>query len=92
MDPILIILDSELEIHLFCNRNLLENTRISEKGVVVHFNSGDNFTNKISTLKIFADMWLNPNGIANIPSLKEVINRHVVTYKSEEDRGGGGSQ
>ena len=32
-------------------------------------------------------MWLKPNGIANILYIKEVINRHGVTYKSDEDGG-----
>ena len=75
VNPDWILLNSQSTISLFCNDKLLSNTRKCEKGQEkrCYCNGGIQDSNMIGDLQGFVIVSLNPQSIANIHSLAEVV-------------------
>ena len=68
-------------INLFKNNYLIKYVRIDNKGITSHCNGVNNYANYVVTAKEFRHVWVNPNGISNILSLKEVRKKLNLTYE-----------
>ena len=53
--------------------------------MTIHCNSGVTNTDKMGTLKGFRRAWYNPNGIANIISLREIAKKYRIIMDSSID-------
>ena len=80
-----ILLDNQSTSNAFCNKNLLSDIHDCGKTMTLHSNGGSISTSLKGTLKGFGEVWYNPDYIANILCLKDVVKKFRATYDSEED-------
>ena len=67
-----VFLDSQSTVLVFKNRHYLSNIWKSTTKLVVHTNSGRQFSLHIGTVENFGDVWYNPKLLANILSMAAV--------------------
>jgi AAA ATPase containing von Willebrand factor type A (vWA) domain len=83
LDQGLILLDSESSVHVFNNKELLNNIRMHPEGrtLRVYTNGGHMDSEMVGS---FGDVevWYNPNSIANILSLALIVDHYRVTLDS----------
>ena len=86
VNPDWILLDSQYTISLFYNDKLLSNIREYEKGQekLCYCNGGIQDSNMIGDLQGFGIVYFNPQSIANILSLAEVVKSRRVTFDSKK--------
>ena len=80
-----LLLDSQANLDLVCNREMLRNIRRVDSFMTVHCNAGSRRTNLMGDLPGYPrPVWYSPHAIANILSLCNVKNipRWRVTYDS----------
>jgi hypothetical protein len=77
-----ILLENQLTVNVFYNKELLKNIRKSDAHMDIHCNAGVTSTNLIGDLPGYSRVWYHPNGIANILSLARVKEKHRVTFDS----------
>lgn len=77
-----ILLDSQSTIDLFCNRQLLDNIRSTQRTMRVRGTGGVESTNLIGDLPGYGPVWFKEDGLANILSLVRVSKIYQVTYDS----------
>ena len=85
-----VLLDSEANVDLFCNRTMLKNIRRVNKSMTVHWNAGSRVTNMMGDLPGYPrPVWYSPHAIANILSLSNVSNlpRWWVKFDSSDGSG-----
>jgi hypothetical protein len=76
-----LLLDNQSTVHQIANPSLLKNNRMSSKLINIHCNAGVSKTElkgKLGQLTVRH----NPNGMANVLSLKAVAEKHRITYDS----------
>ena len=82
-----ILLDSQSNVDVVCDEDLLENVQAVEHGINIHCNAGTRYTNQQGYLPGYGVVWFCVEGIANILSLRNVKRRWRVTYDSLDGRG-----
>ena len=83
-----ILHDSQANINMFCNPDLLTRIRKEPREMTVHYQSGSTSTDLIDDYELLGlTVWFNPDGIANILSLSKLIrlNKVKVEYDSRND-------
>ena len=86
VDPDFLLLDSQSTVNLFSNPNLVNNVRQATTPINVHCNKGTMPTTAVTDFGT-NEVYLNPDGIANVLSLFALGQKHHITYDSK-DRGG----
>jgi hypothetical protein len=81
-----LLLDNQSTVNQIANPNMLKNIRKSSKPIKIHCNAGMSKTELEGELGGMT-MYHNPNGIANVLSLKLVVEKHRVTYDSWDRNG-----
>jgi hypothetical protein len=80
-----ILLDSQSTIDVFQCGGLLENIQKSSTSMDIHSNSGMTTTNLMGDYPGYGRVWYDPNGIANILSMSQMVARgYKVTYSSSD--------
>jgi len=77
-----ILLDNQLTVDVFQNKDLLTNIRDSGRVLRIHCNAGVATTTIVGDLPGYGEVWLYEKGIANILSLLRVKERYRITYDS----------
>ena len=80
-----VLLDSQSNVDIFINDDLLSNIRTADTYLDVQCNAGTASTNLIGDVAGYGTVWYYPDGIANILSLSKVKEKYVVKYDSESD-------
>ena len=80
-----ILLDSQSTMDMFVNPQLLKNVRESDQVLTVHCNAGARKTRMVGDLPGYGTVWLDPQGIANILSLRRVKEKYHVAYDSSAE-------
>ena len=80
ISPTAILLDSQSNVDLFCNKNMLSNMRTVPKWMSVKCNAGTIKTNLMGDLKGYGPVWYYADGAANILSLAKVEKKFQVEY------------
>jgi hypothetical protein len=76
-------LDSQPTIVVFQCSDLLENIHQASTSMDIHSNSGMTTTNLMGEYPGYGKVWYNPNGIANILSMSQMVSRgYAITYSS----------
>ena len=81
-----VLLSNKSNLDQFVNPKYLTNIHTVKQPIMVYCNAGLTTSNQKGMFGNFS-VWYNPQGIANILSLKTVTNHYLVTYNSS-DRGG----
>ena len=76
-----LLLDNQSTVNQIANPSMLKNIRKSSKPIKIHCNAGMSKTDLKGELGRMT-VYHNPNGIANVLSLKSVAEKHRVTYDS----------
>ena len=76
-----LLLDNQSTVHQIANPSLLKNIRKSSKPINIHCNAGVSKTELKGELGQLT-VHHNPNSIANVLSLKVVVEKHRITYNS----------
>ena len=76
-----LLLDNQSTVNQIANPSMLKNIRKSSKPIKIHCNAGMSKTDLEGELGGMT-VYHNPNGIANVLSLKSVAEKHRVTYDS----------
>jgi hypothetical protein len=80
-----ILLDNQSTIDVFSNGNLLRNVREIKTYARIRSTAGVSVTNKIGDLPGYGTVWYHPEGVANILSLKSVIQKgYAVSFSSTD--------
>ena len=75
-----VLLDSQSNCDIFCNKRLLTNIRREEgPGLLLHTNGGTLQTNMVGDVKGYGKVWYDPTSLANILSLSNVRKRFRIT-------------
>lgn len=81
-----LLLDNQSTVNQIVNPNMLKNIRKSSKPIKIHCNAGMTKTELEGELGEMT-VYHNPDGIANVLSLKSVAEKNRVTYDSwDRDR------
>jgi hypothetical protein len=81
-----IILDSGSNLDTFKNADLVTNIRMSRRPLIMHTNAGTKRIDLEATVPTYRTVRYDPDQIANIFGLGNVVNRgHQVTYDSEKE-------
>ena len=75
------MLYNQSTVNQIANPSMLKNIRKSSKPIMIHCNAGTSKTDLKGELGGIT-VYHNPNGIANLLSLKSVAEKHRVTYDS----------
>jgi hypothetical protein len=86
IDPDFLLLDSRSMVNLFSNPNLANNIHQATTPINVHCNKGTMPTTAVADFGT-NEVYLNPDGIANVLSLFTLGQKHHITYDSN-NRGG----
>jgi hypothetical protein len=81
-----LLLDNQSTVNQIANPSILKNIRKSSKPIKIHCNAGMSKTDLEGELGGMT-VYHNPNGIANVLSLKSVAEKHRVTYDSWDRNG-----
>ena len=81
-----LLLDNQSTVNQIANPSMLKNIRKSSKPIKIHCNAGMSKTDLEGELGGMT-VYHNPNGIANVLSLKSVAEKHRVTYDSWDRNG-----
>ena len=76
-----LLLDNQSTVNQIVNPNMLKNIRKSSKPIKIHCNAGmskTEFEGELGEMTVYH----NPDGLANVLSLKSVAEKHRVTYDS----------
>ncbi len=76
-----LLLDNQSTVNQIVNPNMLKNIRKTSKPIKIHCNAGMSKTELEGELGEMT-VYHNPDGIANVLSLKSVAEKHRVTYDS----------
>jgi hypothetical protein len=76
-----LLLDNQSTVNQITNPSMLKNIRKSSKPIKIHCNAGTSKTDLEGDLRGMT-VYHNPNGIANVLSLKSVAEKHMITYYS----------
>jgi len=76
-----LLLDNQSMVNQIANPSMLKNIRKSSKLIKIHYNAGMSKTDLEGELGGMT-VYHNPNGIANVLSLKSVAEKHMGTYDS----------
>jgi Reverse transcriptase (RNA-dependent DNA polymerase)/Zinc knuckle len=80
-----ILLDSQSNISVFNNKQMVTNIRVSPQEVCDRTNGGEQTSTHIADFKNLGVVWYNPELIANILSLSEVRKKCRVTMDTAEE-------
>jgi Zinc knuckle. len=84
LDQSLILLDSESSVHVFNNKELLNNIRMHPEGKTLRvFTNGGHMDSEMVGSFGDVEVWYNPNSIANILSLALIVDEYRVTLDSK---------
>jgi hypothetical protein len=83
IDPDFCLLDGQSMVNLFSNPNLVNNICPASTPIHVHCNKGTMPTTAIADFGT-NEVYLNPDGIANILSLFALGQKHHITYDSKD--------
>ncbi len=86
IDPNFLLLDSQSTINLFSNPNHVDNVLPASQPIQVHCNKGVMPNGNVADFGT-NEVYINPDGIANVLSLYLLGQKHHITYDSK-DRGG----
>ena len=81
-----LLLDNQSTVNQIANPSMLKNIKKSSKPIKIHCNAGMSKTDLEGDLGGMT-VYHNPNGIANVLSLKSVAEKHRVTYDSWDRNG-----
>jgi hypothetical protein len=81
-----LLLDNQSTVNQIANPSMLKNIRKSSKPIKIHCNAGISKTDLEGELGRMT-VYHNPNGIANMLSLKSVAEKHRVMYNSWDRNG-----
>ncbi len=80
------LLDNQSTVNQIANPNMLKNIRMSSKQIKIHCNAGMSKTKLKGELGGMT-VYHNPDSIANVLSLKSVVEKHRVTDNSRDRNG-----
>ena len=73
LDPNWVLLDSQSNCNIFCNKDLLTNVRLKPgDGLTIHTNGGNLTTNLVGDVKNYGKVWYSSESLANILSVANV--------------------
>ena len=74
-------MDSESTVHVFSNKELVNNIRDSSTRFNTHCNAGTKATHQKEE-----ELWFDPTFIANILSLSKITEKYRVTFDDSKDK------
>jgi len=77
-----ILLDGQLTVDVFRNKELLKNIHDENKTLSLHCNAGIATVSKVGDLPGYGTVWFYEDGITNILSLNNIKKKYHVTYDS----------
>ena len=79
-----VLLDSQSNCDIFCNKKLLMNIRNSEEGSTLRLvsNGGELVTNQVGDIANYGTVWYSPDSLANIISLSNLRQKYNVEYRA----------
>ena len=78
-----ILLDTQSNCDIFKNSKLLKNLRKQEgKGLVLHSNGGQMYTDHVGEVPGYGTVWYNPDSLANILSFANVRRKFNISMKT----------
>jgi hypothetical protein len=80
-----ILLDSQSNISVFNNQQMVTNIRLSPQEICARTNGGEQTSTHIADFKNLGVVWYNPNSIANILSLSDVRKKCRVTMDTSQE-------
>jgi hypothetical protein len=83
IDPNFLPLDIQSTINLFFNPNHVNNVRPAAQPIQVHCNKGVMPTGNVADFRN-NEVYINPDGIANVLSLYLLSQKHRITYDSKD--------
>ena len=78
-----LLLDTASTVEQVCIPNLLTDIKTIEKGIYVPYNTRKTENKTVGCLGSL-DMWLHTKGIANVVSMKSLMEKYHVTFDSRE--------
>jgi hypothetical protein len=82
-----VLLDNQLTVNIFCNKDLLKDIKVTSHCMRVRCNASWMVTNRIGRLPGYpGEIWYNPEGVANILSLADAEKYFRVHYISEKEK------
>ena len=78
-------LDSGSRVSLFRSRDLVSNIRDAETNIELETNVGSRIITQEGNIEDIGKVYFNEHGIVNIFSIKDLIEKHRVTYDSNTE-------